>query len=207
MSNPVPSQDLSSELLEDLRAHTLTDRDMFALLQTELKRRARRKMASERPDHTLQATALVNEAFLRIFHNGDASRWEDEGHAIHTISRAMERILIDHASARIAAKRGGKQNRVPLDQGQSEEFGGGVQRERLDEELLVEPEQSERVLGVREALSDLEKEAPRRARVVRLQFYGGLTQDEIAAILGVSTETVKLDWKKAREYLKQKLSA
>jgi RNA polymerase sigma factor (sigma-70 family) len=207
MSYTDEEQSLSTELLNDLRTHTLGDRDMFALLQKELKRRARKKMASERPDHTLQATALINEAFVRIFRNGDAGRWESEGHAINAISLAIERILIDHAAARVAAKRGGKQNRVALDQGQSEEFGGGVQRERLDEELLVEPEQSERVLGVREALSDLEKEAPRRARVVRLQFYGGLTQEEIAAILGVSTETVKLDWKKAREYLKLRLSA
>lgn len=185
-----------------------SDREVFASLQQQLRRIARAKMRFERPDHTLQATALVNEAFLKLIKSdlpGDF--WEDSSRAVRLIAHAMEEILNDHADRHHAGKRGGAQRRrVPLNEDQAREFSDGDGQAEIDSELLVKPEQSERVLGVRKALALLRKSSPRAARVLQLQFYGGLTQEEIAAVLDVSIETVKLDSRKAKVFLKAQLS-
>ena len=197
--NPVPGE----SLLEELRAEVHSDREIFTSLQTDLRARAAAKMRRERPDHTLGPTALVNEAYLRIFKRDAAiGRWANDQHALNAISLAMERILLDHAASHNAGKRGGKaQNRVPLDQAQAGEMSIGDAPALLDEGLLVSPEQSEEVIAVHEAIGKLAQISPRQAKVVQLQFFAGLTQEEIAAILEVSLETVKLDWRKARGYL------
>jgi RNA polymerase sigma-70 factor (ECF subfamily) len=186
-----------------------SDHEIFVTLRSELRRIARAKMRFERPDHTLQPTALVNEAFIKLFSaNLSADFWEDSSRAIRLIAHAMEEILIDHADAHRAQKRGGAQKqRVPLDEQQAREFGDGDFNIRIDPELLVRPEQSATVLGVRKALELLRKASPREARVLQLQFYGGLTQEEVAAALGVSLETVKLDSRKAKAFVKEHLSA
>ena len=196
--------DTTAELVLELRMHTRSDREMFAALQSELRYRALRKMRVERPDHTLGPTALVNEAFLRLFQKGTwKDHWESDAHAIHAISLAMQRVLLDHAEAYSSKKRGGSvKNRVPLDQEQAAELGDGERPARVDEELLVAAEQVENVLAVRGAIEQLNAIAPRQAEVVRLQFYGGLTQEEIAGALDVSVETVKLDWRKAKGFLR-----
>jgi RNA polymerase sigma-70 factor, ECF subfamily len=186
-----------------------SDREIFASLRSELRRIARAKMRFERPDHTLQATALVNEAFIKLFKADLAPDfWADSSKALRMIAHAMEEILNDHADAHRAHKRGGpEKQRVPMDDQQAREFGAGEAKIRIDSELLVRPEQSETVLGVRKALEQLRKVSPREARVLQLQFYGGLTQEEIAAVLGVSLETVKLDARKAKAFVKTQLAS
>jgi RNA polymerase sigma-70 factor, ECF subfamily len=198
-----------NDLLTELRIKVRSDREIFASLQRELRIRAAAKMSRERVNHTLGATALINEAYLRIFKKDSSAdgRWADEHHALNAISLAMERILLDHADSHQAEKRGGKAvNRVPLDQAQAGEWDVGDRRGSIDEGLLVRPEQSEEIVAVHEAIARLSKISERQAKVVQLQFFGGLTQDEIAAVLDVSVETVKLDWRKARGYLRLSLA-
>src|SRR5580700_258150 len=159
-------EDLGAALVLELRAHTINDRETFALLHEELRRRAAQKMKRERPDHTLRPTALVNEAFVRMFRNlGRGDRWATEAHALNAISQAMERLLMDHASAYQASKRGGKsKERLPIDQRQAAEFGDSERQPRVEAELLVLPSSSERVIAVRESLLRLKQISPRQAR-------------------------------------------
>jgi RNA polymerase sigma-70 factor (ECF subfamily) len=197
-------EELGRILAEQLRRQSESDRAVFASLHGELRRIARSKMRRERTDHTLQPTALVNEAFLKIF-KGSLSEdfWVDPSSALRLIAHAMEQILNDHADAHCAKKRGGPQRKqVPTDEAQAKEFFDSNSFAQLDSALLVKPEQSETIVGVREALRILRGIAPRQATVIQLQFYGGLTQDEVAAALGVSLETVKLDTRKAKAFLK-----
>jgi RNA polymerase sigma factor (sigma-70 family) len=186
-----------------------SDREIFASLRSELRRIARAKMRFERIDHTLQPTALVNEAFIKVFKAEVAPDfWADESQALRLIANAMEQILNDHADAHHAFKRGGSQkHRVPLDEQQAREFGDAELNVQIDPELLVRPDQSEKVLGVRKVLEMLRESSPREARVLQLRFYCGLTQEEIAAVLGVSLETVKLDVRKAKAFMKTHLSS
>lgn len=187
----------------------LSDRETFVSLRDELRRIARAKMRYERPDHTLQPTALVNEAFIKLF-KADLSEdfGVDPSRALGLIAHAMEEILNDHADAYRADKRGGTQKqRVPLDEQQAREFGEGELKTQVDSELLIGPEQSEKVLAVRKALEMLRKDSPREARVLQLRFYGGLKLHEIAAVLGVSLETVKLDARKAKAFMKTYLES
>jgi RNA polymerase sigma-70 factor (ECF subfamily) len=184
-----------------------SDREIFASLRTELRRIARAKMRFERPDHTLQPTALVNEAFIKLFKTPVSSDfWEDSSKALRLIANAMEQILNDHADAYNARKRGGAQKqRVPIDELQAQEFGEGYLKVRIDSELQVKSQQCEKVLAVRKVLELLRKDSPREARVLQLRFYCGLTEEEIAAVLGVSLETVKLDVRKAKVFMKAHL--
>jgi len=198
----------SAALVRELRGRTQTEREMFGTLQHELRRIARAKMRHERSDHTLQPTALVNEAFLKI-HRSElpADFWNDPTRALRLIAHAMEQILNDWAYGYRAQKRGGaRRRRVPLDENQAHEFGKNEDLPKFDSALLVSSKQAEEIIGVREALAVLRKAAPRQADIVQLQFYGGLTQDEIATILSVSLETVKLDTRKAKAFLKAHLT-
>lgn len=197
---------MGSELVAELRKQGESDREIFDSLHKELRRIARAKMRRERPDHTLQATALVNEAFLKLFKKElPASFWEDPARAVRFIAHAMEEILNDHADARNAQKRGGAgKRRVPLDEQQARDFS--EVSNLLDEGVAVAPEQSEAVLSIRESLRVLRAASPRQAEVVQLYFYGALTYEEIAAALDVSLETVKLDLRKAKAFLKVHLS-
>ena len=122
-----------------------SDREIFESLQFDLRARAAAKMRKERPDHTMGPTALVNEAYLRIFKkNAATGRWTNDQHALNAISLAMERILLDHAASHNADKRGGRaQNRVPLDQAQAGEMSVDAVPRIIDNGLLVQPEQSE----------------------------------------------------------------
>jgi RNA polymerase sigma-70 factor, ECF subfamily len=201
-------QATAAALIRELRSATVSERDMFGSLQQEIRRIARAKMRHERSDHTLQPTALVNEAFIKMYKTSlPADFWDDPSKALRLIAHAMEQILNDHADARNAQKRGGAdRRRVPLDENQAREFAPNADASPLlDSELLVAPEQSEKVLAVRELISKLRQDAPRQAEILRLQFHCGLTQDEVAGILGVSVETVKLDTRKAKAFLKARL--
>lgn len=202
-------EEMGALLVEQLRRQSESDRQAFASLQHELRRIARGKMRGERPNHTLQPTALVNEAFLKIFRGHLAADfWIDPACALKLVAHAMEQILNDHADAHQAQKRGGpERQQVPITDQQAREFFDSNSFVQLDSALLIKPEHSESILGVREALRLLRKISPRQASVIQLQFYGGLTQEEVSASLGVSLETVKLDTRKAKAFLKVHLSS
>lgn len=153
----------------------------------ELKRMARAKMAAERPDHTLQPTALVHEAYLRLVGpNGEEPVWNSRGHFFGAAAEAMRRILVENARRRNSRKRGGNPHRTTLD----EEAMAGI---------VDSP--SDQILAVDEALRKLEEEDPELAKVVLLRYFSGLTVPETAAALGVSPRTVDRSWRCARAWL------
>ena len=156
---------------------------LFPLVYEELRRLARRQMRSERSDHTLQATALVHEAYFRLVNQPERT-WQNRTHFIRIAAQVMRRMLIDHARARLTAKR-----------------EGGLQRVPLEEPLLFTEEQSDELLALNEALERLAQLDARQSRVVELRFFGGLTVEETAEALGISPKTVKRDWCVARAWL------
>jgi RNA polymerase sigma factor (TIGR02999 family) len=162
---------------------------LVPVVETELRRLARGYMRRERRDHTLQTTALVNEAFIRIAGARDLD-WQDRAHFFAISARLMRQILVDHARARIAGKRGGAQDLVALD-----ESAGRVHPRSVD------------LLALDEALGRLEAIDPRKVRVVELRFFGGLTTAETAAALNVSDDTVKRDFRFAKLWLLRELAA
>jgi RNA polymerase sigma-70 factor (ECF subfamily) len=158
------------------------------LVYHELHQIAGRLMAGQRPNHTLQATALVNEAYVRLVDGREAS-WQDRAHFFALCARAMRRILIDHARARASEKRGGGQ--VALE---------------LDEALAAAPAREINLLELDDALNRLAELDPRKSQVVELRFFGGLNLEETAEALKVSTKTVQRDWDLARAWLFGELS-
>jgi RNA polymerase sigma factor (TIGR02999 family) len=154
----------------------------------KLRRLAAEYLRSERPDHTLQATALLHEAFLRVLKRPDHA-WRDEAHVIAFAARAMRRILISYGVARTRDKRGGP----------------GVIRLPLDEALDFCAERDLNIVAVDEALEELELADPRQAEIVELRFFAGLTVDEIASTLKISRATVKRDWATAKLWLRNRL--
>ena len=153
-----------------------------------LRRLAAEYLRSERPNHTLQATALLHEAFLRVLKRPDHA-WRDEAHVIAFAARAMRRILISYGVARTRDKRGGP----------------GVIRLPLDEALDFCAERDLNIVAVDEALEELELADPRQAEIVELRFFAGLTVDEIASTLKISRATVKRDWATAKLWLRNRL--
>jgi RNA polymerase sigma-70 factor (ECF subfamily) len=194
----------SNDLVSELRKNSGSDIEVFASLRDELRRVARSMMRWERPNHTLQPTALVNEAFIKLFKGRLPDDFgENKSRTMRVIAHAMEQILNDHADAYRANKRGGaEKRRIPVDEHQAHEWNEDESQGLLDTALVVKPVRFEVVLGVRNGLRRLRQISPREAQVLQLHFYGGLTQQEIAASLGVSVETVKLDERKARAFLK-----
>lgn len=162
--------------------------DLLPLVYDQLKELARQKMAHERPDHTLQPTALVHEAYVRLAGNTQVP-WVGRTQFFFAAAEAMRRILIDHARSRGQIKRGGDRKRLPVNV-----------LDLSDEERLPE------ILALDEALSRLEQVSPGVAAVVRLRFYGGLTIQETADALGISPRTVKREWTYARARLFRELN-
>jgi RNA polymerase sigma factor (TIGR02999 family) len=162
---------------------------LLPLVYDDLRAIAGNLMRRERRDHTLQPTAVVHEAFLRLAGSGHVS-WESRVHFLNIAGRAMRQLLVDHARAREAAKRGGGGGRVTLDAG-------------LDVASGVTPDVD--VLALHEALEQLAVEHERPARVVEMRFFGGLTAEEAAHLLGVSVPTVSEDWALARAWLHRRL--
>jgi RNA polymerase sigma factor (TIGR02999 family) len=161
--------------------------NLVALVYDELNTLAHRYMRHERPDHTLQPTALVNEAYLRLM-GRDARDWNDRAHFFATASIVMRRILVDHARQRAAAKRPGNKKRVEIDDAMA------ATRPRVDELLALD-----------EALTRLAGWSPRQARLVEMIYFGGLTEEEAAGELGISLRTAKRDWTAARAWLQAQL--
>lgn len=163
--------------------------ELSAATYEKLRRLAAECLRTERPGHTLQPTALLHEAFLRVLKQPDYA-WKDEAHIVAFAARAMRRILISYGVARTCYKRGGPSTvRLPLD-------------EALD--FFVERDVN--IAAVDEALEELELVDSRQAQIVELRFFGGLTVDEIAAALKISRATVKRDWVTAKLWLRSRLS-
>jgi len=160
-----------------------TAEELLSQVYQELRRLAHHRMKAERPDHTLQSTALVHEAYARLVGNGEVD-WKNRAHFFHAAAEAMRRILIEHARARSGPKRGGGRVRIPLDV--------------LDLATQDDPGQ---ILALEEAISRLEQKDAQAARVVRLRFYAGLSVEETAKAIGISERTVKRDWAFARAFL------
>jgi RNA polymerase sigma factor (TIGR02999 family) len=160
---------------------------LIPLIYEELHRIARRYLDRERPDHTLQTTALINEAYLRF---ADARRlpWQDRTHFFAIAAQMMRRILVDHARSRQNLKR-----------------GGAVRRVSLDEALAVSRDQSAELVKLHDALTALSAVDPRKGQVVELRFFGGLNIQETAHVLKVSVDTVMRDWKFAKVWLLREL--
>jgi RNA polymerase sigma factor (TIGR02999 family) len=158
------------------------------LVYQELYRRAQWHMARENPGHTLQATALVNEIYVRMVDVRGVS-WRDRAHFFAVSSRLIRQILIDAARSRNAQKRGGQSPHVPI-----------------DESILVSEEPPADLIALDDALTALAAIDHRKSRVVELRFFGGLEIEETAEVLGVSPETVKRDWKLAKAWLRRELT-
>jgi len=155
----------------------------------KLRRLAAEYLRTERPDHTLQATALLHEAFLRVLKRPDHA-WRNQAHIIAFAARAMRRILISYGVSRASEKRGGPSAvRLPL-----------------DEALDFSVERDFNLVAVDDALEELELQDARQAQIVELRFFGGLTVDEIASVLKISRATVKRDWATAKLWLRSRLS-
>jgi RNA polymerase sigma-70 factor (ECF subfamily) len=167
------------------------DRDaesnLVALVYDDFHALAQRYMRHERPDHTLQPTALVHEAYLRLLQD-HAADWQGRAHFFAAASIAMRRILVDYARQRAAAKRPGGKQKVELN-----DFMASA-NPRIDQLLVLD-----------EALTRLAEWDSRKARLVEMLYFGGLTEEEAASVLGVSVRTVKRDWKAARAWLQTQL--
>jgi len=157
------------------------------LVEAELRRLAGAYMSRERRGHTLQTTALINEAFLRLTDARSIS-WQDRAHFLGIAARLMRRVLVDHARSRGYRKRGGDARRVTL-----------------DEELIASPDPALDLVALDRALDALAKTDPRKSKVIELRFFGGLSVDEAAHVLRVSPDTVKRDWRLAKLWLLREL--
>ena len=156
---------------------------LMPLVYPELRRIAKKYLSKERPDHTLQSTALVHEAYLRLVDQNEVN-WKDRAHFFSLATQIMRHILVDHARARAADKRGGPAAKLPL-----------------EDVRLVPEERSMDLVALDDALQELAKIDPRKGQVVELRFFGGLSVEEIAEVLQVSTKTVARDWNFAKLWL------
>ena len=162
---------------------------LIPLVEAELRRLARSYMRRERPEHTLQTTALINEAFIRLT-DAKQVRWNDRAHFLGISARLMRRVLVDHARARNYQKR-----------------GGTVQRVSFNETVAVRgSDASLDVIALDQALDALASVEPRQAKIVELRFFGGLSVEETADALHMSTDTIKRDWRLAKQWLAHELS-
>ena len=159
---------------------------LLPLVYNELHRLAESYMRRERPNHTLQPTALINETYLRL--TGDTINWQNRGHFVGVAANIMRRVLVDHARAHKAGIRGGNLQRVELEEGVA------ISKERSTEMLLLD-----------DALNKLEEVNPRQAKVVELRYFGGLSVEEIAAILNIGPRSVEREWASARVWLFERI--
>lgn len=183
------SAELTTALLSRLGGGNVeAEAEIAPIISRELRRVAQGHLRRERPNHTLQATALVNEVWLRLAGHNSIS-WENRAHFFSVSSRLMRQILVDYARRRNAGKRGGLQHQITL----------------LDH-LAAQQDQSAEVLALDQALDRLREFDPRASRIVEMHFFGGLSFEEMGLVLGVSARTVRRDWSAARAWLHNELS-
>jgi len=189
MQDTPPSPQVTQLLVAWGKGDELARDQLMSLVYEELHRLAHRYMKRESPGHTLQTSALVNEAFVRLVDQKHV-RWQNRAHFFCIAAQMMRRILVDYARARNYAKR-----------------GGGAQQISLDERLTVSEGHSAEVVGVHEALEQLAEFDPRKSQIVELRFFDGLSIEETAGVLGVSPGTVMRDWTLAKAWLRREISS
>ncbi len=182
-------QDVTQLLSAVRRGEARAGEALVPLVYAELRRLAAAKMARERPGQTLQATALVHEAWLRIVDESGQPQFENRAHFFTAAAEAMRRILIERARRRLAVRHGGGAEHVDLD----------------SMEIAIAPGKEDELLAVHEALDSLAAEHPRKAEVVKLHYFTGLTLEEAADVLGISHPTAKRDWAFARGWLRREI--
>jgi len=162
---------------------------LLPLVYDELRRLAASKLSREKPGQTLNATALVHEAFVRLVGDGNEQQWDGRGHFFAAAAEAMRRILLMNARRR-----------------QAEKHGGGYQRIEFDSNLLPGTDRDERLLQLDEALDALERHHPEKTRLVKLRFFAGLTNAQAASLLGISDTTADRHWAYARAWLQRQMA-
>ena len=162
---------------------------LMPLIHEELRRLAHHYMSRERPGHTLQTTALVNEAYLRLVNRKEV-HWQNRAHFFAIAAQCMRSILVDHARGLAYAKR-----------------GGGARKTSLDEGMVVSQERAAEVVALDDALKELAALDPQQSRIVELRFFGGLTVEEAAEVLSLSPATIKREWSTAKAWLYRELRA
>jgi RNA polymerase sigma factor (TIGR02999 family) len=187
MNQPV-SQEITQLLLAWRSGDKAALDALMPIVYDELRRLARRYMRGQNSGHTLQTTALVNEAYLRLI-DSSRVRWQDRTHFFAISAQLMRRVLVDFARAKNSQKRGGEQIQITLD-------------ERIEAPL----EKETNLVALDDALQNLAKLSQRQSRIVELRYFGGLSEEEIAATLEISTRTVRRDWSLARAWLYRELS-
>lgn len=186
--NNLPPHDVTAILLSWSDGDREAPARLMPLVYTELRRLARDYLRHERPDHTLQPTALVNEAYLRIVDQTRVS-WQNRAQFFGLAAQLMRHILVDHARTRMAAKRGGQMHKVSL-----------------DEAWMTTGERATELVRLDEALKMLAQFDERKSQVVEMRFFGGLSVEETASALGISDKTVMRDWRIAKLWLHRELS-
>ncbi|MBL8191972.1 MAG: sigma-70 family RNA polymerase sigma factor [Acidobacteria bacterium] len=177
-----------TQLLQAWRAGDKTALDqLLPLVQDELHRLAKRIMSRERQGHTWQTTELVNEAYLRLV-NQQQVEWQDRAHFFAVASQVMRHLLVDHARERQQVK-----------------HGGGTQHLSLDDVAVIAPDRSAELLALDDALSRLAGLDQQKSRIVELRYFGGLTVEEVAEVLGIASITVKREWARAKLWLYKEL--
>ena len=161
---------------------------LIPLVYDELRRIARRRLRGERPDHTLQSAALVNEAYVRLI-DLKSPPWQNRAHFFGVAARVMRHILVDHARNRLAAKR-----------------GGGAPRLTLDTQIALLPKPQVDLVALDDALKKLEAFDPQQCRIIEMRFFSGLSIEETASALAISPATVKREWATARAWLHREMS-
>lgn len=161
--------------------------ELLPLVYSQLKAMAGNQLKGERPNHTLNATALVHEAYLKLVHQ-DRVSWQNRAHFFAIAAQAMRRVLINYAKSRLADKRGGGQPIVTF-----------------NEEVMSGDSPAEEIIALDEALTRLKEIDERQSRIIELRFFGGLTEQEVAQVMKISESTVKRDWRMARAWLTREM--
>jgi RNA polymerase sigma factor (TIGR02999 family) len=183
-----PAPQITGLLVAWCRGDESALEQLMPLVHSELRRLAHREMGQERPGHTLQTTALVNEAYLRLI-DVNQVQWQDRAHFFAMSARLMRRILVDYARSRQSRKR-----------------GGGTRKVSFEEALVVSPERGEDLVALDDALRGLAAVDARKSQVVELRFFGGLSAEETAEALHVSVHTIIRDWRLAKAWLLRELA-
>jgi RNA polymerase sigma-70 factor, ECF subfamily len=180
--------DVTQLLIEVRAGNREAEAKLISLVYAELRLLAAHYLRGERPDHTLQPTALVHEAYLRLTKLHDLD-WQSRSHFFATAATVMRRILVDHARSQRAGKREALHNAVSF-----------------EDALVVSPARSTELVALDEALNKLAQLDARRSKIVELRFFGGLNEEETGAVLGISARTVKRDWRTAKAWLYNELN-
>lgn len=184
-----PRAEATRLLIDWSRGDGVAAERLMPLVYDELRILARGYLQRERSGHTLQATGLVHEAYLRLVDQSTTS-WQNRAHFFWLAAQAMRRILVEHARRHRAEKR-----------------GGGLEKVELDEELAPEAGRSVDLLALDDALNELAELRPQQSQIVELRFFGGMTIEEVGEVLDVSPRTVKREWRMARAWLRRKIFA